>query len=386
MKTQTNILITLSILLGAILPQTALGSSMIVSTVKNPDLYNNNLSWFRYYQYPGKTIKDSLILRNIGSETETVKLYATDADVNQAGSFTPKTENEEQKGLGTWTVLSEKEVTLAPDETREIAFEIKIPPTIAPGQYFGSIINEQVLEDICNAKNAKTGQPNCLGDIQVKTRTGNRLYLTVPGEIKHDISLKNLIWKLSSQKKILFTFNITNNGNVAFEPEAVLHIYNSWGQEIEIVQSRLGKSLPGSSTSPMVEWDNKDKFGQFSVKAELYYREDDQGRFDSLRGTVLTETFELGIFIFPWALSLITLGLICAVLLGYFGRKKYYQTLRSQAVEYIVQDGETIISIAHDHNKRWQTIAKINNLRAPYVLDPNQKIKIPLSHQNQHEQ
>lgn len=385
MKTKINIALTLTILLGTILPQIALGNSMIVSSVKDPDLYNNNLSWFRYYQYPGQIIKDTLEVRNIGSEKETVKLYATDADVNLAGSFTPKMENEVQKGLGLWTTLSEKEIELGPNESREINIEIQIPQSIAPGQYFGSIINEEVLEESCNTTNADGKKVNCLGDIQIKTRTGNRIYLTIPGEIKHDISLKNLVWKISSQKKILFTFNITNNGNVAFEPEAIIHIYNSWGQEVDVLQSSLGKSLPGSSTSPMMEWNNKNQFGQFHIKAELFYREDDQGRFDSLRGTVLTENYELGIFIFPWTLALITLVLLCTMLIGYFGRKQYYQKLKAQAVEYTVLEGETIISIARDHHKKWQTIAKLNSLHAPYVLQPNQKIKIPFSQQNQNE-
>ena len=386
MKTKTNILITLITIMGVILPHTAGANSMIVSTVKNPDLYNNNLSWFRYYQYPGKTIKDSLVLRNIGTEEETVKLYATDANVNQAGSFSPKMEDEEQQGIGKWLILSEKEVTLAPSESREISFEIHLPQSIAPGQYFGSIINEQLTENLCdNSVTANDLPVNCPGDIQVKTRTGNRIYLTIPGEIKHDITLRKLVWKLSSQNKTLFTFNITNNGNVAFQPEAILHIYNTWGQEVEMVQSRLGKSLPGSSTSPMIEWDSRNHYGQFTVKAEIYYREDDQGRFDSLRGTILTENVELGVFLFPWTGAIIGGGILLILLAIYFGRKKYYQRLQSHSFEYTVQEGDTIISIADSHRKNWKTIARINNLRPPFVLGNGQKIKIPTSHNQNNE-
>jgi hypothetical protein len=370
-------------LLGIIIPQIALGNSMIVSTVKNPDLYSNNLSWFRYYQYPGTTVKDSLVLRNIGEHEESIKLYATDATVNQAGSFTPKLEEEEQKGIGLWTSLLQKEVTLQPGESIEVPFSIDIPLGIAPGQYFGSIINEQMSTEACVNGNASDNGSPCPGNIQVKTRTGNRIYLTVPGEIKHDITLRNLGWKITAQKKILFTFNFTNSGNVAFEPQAVLHIYNSWGQEVEVIESRLGKSLPGSSTSPMMEWNPGDGFGSFTVKAEIYYREDDQGRFDSLHGTVLTEQLELSIFIFPWTIAIVALGIVCAVSLTIFGRRKYLKSLRQHSYEYSVLEGDTIISIAAAHGQKWNRIAKINGLRAPYVLQTGQKIKIPLSKQNE---
>lgn len=373
-------------LLGIIIPQIALGNSMIVSTVKNPDLYSNNLSWFRYYQYPGTTVKDSLVLRNIGEHEESVKLYATDATVNQAGSFTPKLENETQHGLGQWIKLSEQEVTLGPEESLEIPFTIDIPLGIAPGQYFGSIINEQISTEACINGNASGNGSPCPGNIQVKTRTGNRIYLTIPGEIKHDITLRNLVWKISSQKKIIFTFNFTNSGNVAFEPQAVLHIYDTWGREVDEIESRLGKSLPGSSTSPMMEWNPGDGFGNFTIRAEIYYREDDQGRFDSLHGTVLTEQVEMTVFIFPWTIAVSALAILGAILLGFFGRRKHYQNLLKHSFEYTVLEGDTIISIAAAQGQKWNRIAKINGLRAPYVLQTGQKIKIPLSKQKQNEQ
>jgi hypothetical protein len=372
-------------IVGCIVPHLALGNSMIVSTVKTPDIYSNNLSWFRYYQYPGTTVKDSLILRNIGEHEETVRLYAADATVNQAGSFTPKLESEEQNGIGLWSTLSDKEVTLEPGESIEIPFSIEIPLGIAPGQYFGSIINEQVNTGTCPNGLLTNGNGECPGNIQIKTRTGNRIYLTIPGEIKHDITLRNLLWKSSSQKKILFTFNFTNNGNVAFEPQAVLHIYDTWGRELKTLESRLGKSLPGSSTAPMMEWDPGDSFGSFTVKAEIYYREDDQGRFDSLHGTVLTETLEVKVFIFPWALAIVTLAVATLIGLGMLGRKRYYTSLLHRAFDYTVQEGDTVISIAKRQGVRWQTIAKINKLRAPFVIEPNQSIKIPTSSKNKHE-
>jgi hypothetical protein len=366
-------ILILTVLLG--LPQLVFANSLIVSTIKNPDPYNGNLSWFRFYEYPGTTVKDSLILRNIGTETETVKLYAADATSNQAGSFTPKMSDEEQKGIGAWAKLSAKELTLAPDETKEVSFEINIPKSITPGQYFGSIIYEQVSNSTCDSTQAVSGI--CEGNIQIKTRTGNRIYLTIPGETKQDIKLTDLKWKTTDLNSIHFTFNFINSGNVAFEPKAIIHLYNRWGQKITTLESNLGKSLPGTSISPSMEWKYGQNFGEFTVKTEIYYLEDNQGRFDNLRGTVLSDKKEITLFIFPWTVTIISLIVIALAAGAYFSRRFYFRKILNCCLDYTVQKDENLVELASKFHTGWRTIAYINKIKPPYVIQENQIIKIP---------
>ncbi len=374
LQTKNNLkILILSLLLGV--PNLAFANSLIVSTVKTPDPYSGNLSWFRFYEYPGTTIKDALILRNIGNEPETVRLYAADATSNQAGSFSPKMSDETQKGIGSWTKLSAKEITVAPNESKEVTFEIQVPKDITPGQYFGSIIFEQVSDNACDSFLSVSGI--CEGNIQIKTRTGNRIYLTIPGETKQDIKLKELKWKKTTRNSIHFTFNFTNNGNVAFEPKAVIHLYNQWGQKIKTLDSKLGKSLPGTSISPSMEWKYDQNFGEFTAKTEIYYLEDDQGRFDNLRGTVLSDKKEIKIFIFPWTLAIVSLAALLLATGAYFLRRHSIACIIANCVDYRVQKDENLIGLAEKFHTRWQTLAHINKLKAPYVITENQIIKIP---------
>lgn len=369
-------LIISALLLALLAPQLAIGNSTIVSTIKTPDPYENNSSWFRFYESPGKTIKDSIILRNIGNKAETVKIYATDANVNQAGSFTPKMENEDQKGLGLWTEVSQNEITIDGGENKEIEFEITLPDNISPGQYFGSIIYEKVGNG-CDEMAAPFEL--CKGNIQIKTRAGNRIYLTVPGKAKYDISLENMNWKRVEPNKILFTFHFINNGNIAFEPKAIVHIYNAWGQEIDTLEGVLGKSLPLSSTAPMLEWQYDQNFGTFTAKTEIYYLEKDQGRFDNLRGTILSEKMDINIFIFPWTLAIYLITILTLITIGIYTKHRHFQNMLKNTFIYTVNEDDDILNVAKNNKVKWKDIAKINNIKPPYLLKPNSKIKIPSS-------
>ncbi len=46
-------------------------------------------------------------------------------------------------------------------------------------------------------------------------------------------------------------------------------------------------------------------------------------------------------------------------------------------IEYQVKSGETLFSIAKDHQVEWTILATINNLKAPFTLQVNQNLIIP---------
>lgn len=366
------------------LPTVADASSLIISTVKNPDPYSGNQSWFRYYQSPGSTVEDAVVLSNVGNQTETVKLYATDATSNQAGSFTPKMSDDIQKGLGLWTKLEKDSVTLGPNESTEVKFTINVPTDISPGQYFGSIINEED-RDLTPCPTPQEVSGSCQGNIQIKTRTGNRIYLTIPGEVKQDIKMDSFTWKSGDKNNIHFLFSFTNKGNVAFEPKAVITITDNWGNKITSLENVLGKSLPDTTITPMVDWNSTGYFGNFKAKAEIYYLQDDQGQFDNLHGTVLTEQLELGIFIFPWNIFLIVLSVLIIIGAILFGRMYYYHNILANCEDYTIKEDDDLISIAKRYHTNWRLIACINKIKAPYSLQSKQKIKVPHSQKSKHE-
>jgi LysM repeat protein len=62
--------------------------------------------------------------------------------------------------------------------------------------------------------------------------------------------------------------------------------------------------------------------------------------------------------------------------------KLYRHGQRKNSDSYTVKTGDTIINIAKAKNISWKTLAKVNKLKAPYEVTPDQKILIPKSKKN----
>ncbi len=349
-------------------------SSLVVSKTKNSD-DSNNQNWFRFFEIPGTKIEDSIVLINTSKEVQDLKIYATDATSNQAGSFTPKMSNEEQKGIGAWTILSQDHIVLNPGEQKEIDFIINIPKDLPPGQYFGSIMNEnsQSIES-CPTENLVENQ--CKSNIHIKTRTGNRIYLNIPGEIKQDIKLNSFNWS-KTNNNINFNFSFSNNGNVAFQPKVTINIYNSWGKKIDSIEENLGKSLPNTTITPIINWNPKGQFGNLTAKANIIYLQENLGQIDNLHGSSLSEIANLKFYIIPWNIILVLLFILISFSLGLVYRNLYIKNLINNSIIYTVKENDNLIDIAKKHQTKWQLIAKLNKISPPFILKTKQKIKIP---------
>lgn len=53
------------------------------------------------------------------------------------------------------------------------------------------------------------------------------------------------------------------------------------------------------------------------------------------------------------------------------------QQRESEFTTYKVSRGDTLFNLAQKYDISWQTLAEINNLKAPYILKIGQEIKIP---------
>lgn len=97
-----------------------------------------------YEAKPGTAVDDSFMVENIGTKVGNFEIYVVDLDEAKKveKDYTPpKLQAETQTGIGLWTRVSERYVTLDPGERKVITFSIVIPSdTPKEKVYRGSII------------------------------------------------------------------------------------------------------------------------------------------------------------------------------------------------------------------------------------------------------
>lgn len=350
-----------------------LAFAQISITVKNPNPYTGNQSWFVYQKFPGERIEDVATIKNFGKEAEKIKIYAVDATSNADGNFVLTFSGQKQHGIGTWTEIKEQELTLQPGQRVDVPFTISIPANVTPSEYVGGIIAESGSNDKDCNENA------CASSISVKTRVGSRIYITVPGTINDSIAWTDFRAEERTNGKIAFHFQIQNKGNVTYKPRTKIEIIDSFGHIFDTIEKTLGESLPNTSIESTILWDkeNLPAMGSFSVQANVEFIKNFPTA-NELHGAPNQETKKLQFWLVPWKWLQLILLLTVSFFASLFISRRNFKKLVAHCREYEVQENENISSIADSYQMRWQKLAKINSLDAPYVLKKGQKILVPV--------
>lgn len=144
--------------------------------------------WFIYKSLPiGEKREDSIRIINNSDNPLTLKLYPADSAKSSDGGFALEQEVEERDEVGKWIVLSKDEVTVEAHAEEEVPFTIQIPEDakIDAGEHAGGILIQEKKEI-----------PKLIGGgIQLSTRVGVRVYVTVPGTIKEEIAVDSFALK-----------------------------------------------------------------------------------------------------------------------------------------------------------------------------------------------
>ncbi len=162
--------------------------------------------WFIYTLAPGESVEDELLVKNTTNREVTVKLYPADYVQSTDGGFALDQEVEPRDAVGAWVELSETQFVMPPSSQTTIPFKITVPndPKLDVGDHMGGILIQEVKE-----------APEGSGGIQLSVRTGVRIYITIPGEIKEDIQIEDMQIDLDRETRVgIVTSTIVNKGNV----------------------------------------------------------------------------------------------------------------------------------------------------------------------------
>jgi len=340
----------------------------------NPDVKGSDV-WFVYNLDRGESITDYLKLVNVSSEkTMKVKIYPVDAVVSNQGVFNPLDETDPKKDIGAWLKITESEVALAPQETRLIPFTLTIPEDASVGDHLGAIIAEK-------GELTPSGQAG----LSIKTRVGIRVWNTVPGEIIKNLQISNASWEIKNKKlspkpttleKIrtalglnkegFIILSLKNDGNVHLMPKGNIEINDIFGGWVATLGNiSLGTSALNQTTVVPVKWEKPALFGRLTAEISVLY------------GDNQTATAKKSFWIIPWTLIFIVILLAMVFVFGKLFWRLYYAKLKLKMTPYTVGEKETLTEIADKFNIKWKKLARINNLKPPYVLRKDETLFIP---------
>ncbi len=164
--------------------------------------------WFIYTINPGESKDDAVVVQNNDDKPVEIMLYATDSTPSTDGGFALKQMVEPKTGVGSWITLSKDRITLAAHESVAVPFRINVPKdsSVDVGEHSGGILIQKVQKE----------EASPTGGMQLLTRVGVRVYITIPGDIIKKLAIDQLTLDYNSQNRT-YTANITikNLGNVS---------------------------------------------------------------------------------------------------------------------------------------------------------------------------
>lgn len=317
-------------------------------------------SIFVYENAPGSVVNDGVVVINNTSVTKTILVYATDTTPSSDGGFACKQYVEEVTDEGTWFKLEQTEVTLEGGKNVIVPFTVTIPSNASVGEHNACVVIQEKVE-------ADTDS-----GVNLYFRAAIRAMITIPGDIVKKLDIKKFEYLKTENGKNTLTLTLSNSGNVSLDTTIEIEVK-------DLVTSKLFFS--NKSEYPILH--SNDQTFNFDLENNPWggvYKAMVTVTYDGASGQE-TETKDLIFVIVPsiYAMALYAASLIIIVTstLLITGPKRRAKIGIKNSKEYIVKEGDTLNSIAKDHEVKWKLLAKMNSKNPPYDVSVGETLKIP---------
>lgn len=319
----------------------------------------------------GQKADDVVRVSNNSDETQTIIIYAVDGVVTNTGSYTCKQASEDRQSVGSWTNISQGEVTLDSGTYVDVPFTIDVPDNADVGEHNGCIVFEN--------KNEEATESN---GVMLRTRQAVRSIVLVPGDLKREVTLDSLNLQLLSEKQTA-EVSLKNRGNVSADVDVKVNIDNVFGSTVQSVGGQY-PILPDDKLD-LIFSDKKLYFwgGWYWQWSEITYGEKagTYGVPENDEEKVSNASEKKLVFIMPALPAILIYGFAILLVAGIFvwklASKKRKQSNFKKWQHYTVKEDDTLESIAKDRGVGWKKIAKVNNLTAPYTIKNGDELRVP---------
>ncbi len=195
-----------------------------------------------YVIEPGSSVNDTLVVRNLDPSKD-LQLYLRVIDFTYTDdSGTPKLILDSNAEPTTWSLRNylhvPDSVTVSPGKSETLKMSVSMPKGIGAGSYYSAIIFSTT---------APSG-----GNVGLAASGVTLAFVTVPGTVKEDLTLKNFgAYDASEKKYKLFNmteptvigYTLENSGNVTEAPAGTITLQDMFGHKYAISDINPNKSL-----------------------------------------------------------------------------------------------------------------------------------------------
>ncbi|MDJ0378837.1 DUF916 domain-containing protein [Cryobacterium sp. PH31-L1] len=271
---------------------------------------------------PGAAIEANAIVSNHTDAPVTLLNYAVDGQSTEQGAFALAAQSDVQTAVGSWVTLDAASITIPANSELTVPFRLSVPATATPGDYAGGLIIQS--PPVEGATTTDSGDAALRLD--VIQRQGVRIYLTVAGTAKTQLSHGTLSWERSGDE-VTFTLPIENTGNTILYPTAHLGLNSLIGVTTELQFATPESILPGATLNLEATLPQAAFIQVGSADAELI---SDAG----------TEQISTTFNYVPWWILLILLLLVALIAFGAWRLTVFVRRAR-RALAQVAQTAQT---------------------------------------------
>lgn len=173
----------------------------------------------------GQVVQDTIRVRNLGRTSLPLSVYATDAVNTDSGSTDLLPAGQAPEDVGAWITLDRDKVTLAPRESVEIGFTMKVPANAEAGDHTGGIVTSYL----------SPGQSPDGQSVMLDQRLASRVAVRVDGELRPAITVSGMSAGYSGtvnpagKGRMNVTYTVANTGNVRLGAQQELAVKGPLG-------------------------------------------------------------------------------------------------------------------------------------------------------------
>lgn len=180
-----------------------------------------------------------------------------------------------------WLHLSETEFILQPKQQKQITITASAPEKAAPGGHYATVFFQPAVASESTASNAA----------YIGSKVGVLAFMIVKGDIKEQLAITSFSGGGFIRQKgpVTLSLSLQNSGNVHLLPVGSIEIFDFFGKKLDTLPLPAAITLPKTTKTITLEWDNKGYLGFFTARAGIKY------------GTRNIELVErIGVLIAPW--------------------------------------------------------------------------------------